>query len=299
MAARKSASQLDMNNLKIINLATATTAGDAVDKTLHDTDIASAKSRATHTGTQLAATISDFNTAVRTNSLDQLAVPAADLNLNSRRLTSVLDPASLQDAATKNYVDTQLAGVVSGQVLKGSVRVATTANITLATPGATIDGVTLNSGDVVLLTGQSTASANGPYVWTGASAALTRATNWDTSAEAVLGSYWIVREGTQADKFALLTNDTAITLGTTNLTFAFIGATAAWTGYTATSPAVAAGGTWTVTHNKGTKTLNWSVYRTASPYDDIQVYGVRTDTNTLTITPDIAMAAGEYTAVVL
>src|SRR5262245_22528705 len=43
--------------------------------------------RANHTGTQTASTISDFNTAVRTNRLDQMAAPTAALDLNGQRAT--------------------------------------------------------------------------------------------------------------------------------------------------------------------------------------------------------------------
>lgn len=45
--------------------------------------------RAQHTGTQLASTISDFNTAVRTNRLDQMAVPTALVNLNGQDLDNI------------------------------------------------------------------------------------------------------------------------------------------------------------------------------------------------------------------
>src|SRR5882762_13760 len=47
--------------------------------------------RANHTGTQLAATISDFNTAVRTSTLNQMTAPTADLSINAHKLTSVTD----------------------------------------------------------------------------------------------------------------------------------------------------------------------------------------------------------------
>jgi hypothetical protein len=85
------------------------------------------------------------------------------------------------------------------------------------------------------------------------------------------------------------------------LTFVFVapGGTVGPTGYTTTSPSTSGGGSWTVTHSLGTKGVMVQVYRTASPYDDVDVYFERTDTNTVTIKPDIALATGEYTVVVL
>lgn len=184
-------------------------------------------SRTNHVDTQTASTISDFNTAVRTSRLDQMAAPTADVSLASHKLTNVTDPSSAQDAATKNYVDTSLASVASGSVLKGAVRGAALTNINIASAPSTIDGITPTNGDIFLLTGQTTGSQNGPYVWTAAAAVMNRATNWDTSGEAVLGSYWIVEQGTNADTFAMMTNDTAITLGSTTPTFLFRGASGA------------------------------------------------------------------------
>lgn len=183
--------------------------------------------RANHSGTQLASTISDLAATVKAYRLDEFATSNTDLSLGSHKLINVGDPDSPQDAATKGYVDTELAGLASGQVLKGAVRVAATSNVSISSAPSAVDGVTLSSGDLVLLTAQSTGSQNGPYVFNGAGSAMTRATNWDSSGEAVLGSYWIVGEGTHADEFALLTNDTAITLGTTTPTFVFRGAAGA------------------------------------------------------------------------
>lgn len=54
-----------------------------------------------------------------------------------------------------------------------SVRVATQANLSIATPGAVIDGVTMTNGDLVLVRSQTTASENGLYVWSGEANALT------------------------------------------------------------------------------------------------------------------------------
>jgi hypothetical protein len=56
------------------------------------------------------------------------------------------------------------------------------ANVSLSAPGATVDGYSLTSGDILLLTGQTTSSQNGPWVWTGASTALTRPTEFPSAA---------------------------------------------------------------------------------------------------------------------
>jgi len=180
--------------------------------------------RANHTGTQLANTISNFDTTVWAYTLNQLAAPTADLSINTHKLTNVTDGSSASDAATKGQLDSAVAGLQTGMQMKGAVEVASSSNVVLATPGATIDGVTMSNPMTVLLAGQTVATQNGPYLWTGAAVPLVRATNWDTSAEAVLGSYWVVKQGTQADTFAVLTNDTAITLGTSSPAFVFRGA---------------------------------------------------------------------------
>ena len=59
------------------------------------------------TGAAPGGTTFDFNAAVRLNRLDQMAQPTAALDLNGQRITDLADPAALQDAATKRYVDQQ------------------------------------------------------------------------------------------------------------------------------------------------------------------------------------------------
>jgi hypothetical protein len=298
MTAGKALSDKDMNGRQVTNLGTPSNTTDAATKTYVDTISTSDRSRANHTGTQLASTISDFDTQVRTSRLDQMAAPTGSVGLNSQKLTSVLDPTSAQDGATKNYVDNSLAGVSGGLTIKGTVRAATSTNITIATPGTTIDGLTAANGDIFLLMGQSTGSQNGPYVFNGSATAMTRATNFSTTAQATLGSFWIVREGTNADTLAVLTNDTAITIGTTTPTFVIRGTSTPTTGYTTTNPTTSAGGTWLVTHNLATKFLVAQVARTASPYDFVDVRIERTTTNTLSIMPDVALTAGDYEVMV-
>lgn len=295
MASTVALSDKDQNGRKIVNLGVGSAATDAANTGQITTAYANAISRANHQGTQLAATISDFDTQVRSSRLDQIAQPTAAVSFNNQRQTNLADPTAAQDSATKNYVDNTIAGLTTGQVLKGTVRAAATTNVNTSAPGATIDGVTASNGDVFLLTAQTTASQNGPWQFNGAAVAMTRPANWDTSAEAVLGSYWIVREGSNADRFALLTNDTAVTLGTTALTFTFIYfGTPSVTGYTTQCPAIAAGGTWIVTHGLGSRFILAQVARVAAPYDIVDVRIERTSTTTVSVLPDVAMSSGEY-----
>jgi hypothetical protein len=94
---------LNLNSQKITSLAAPTAATDAATK-------AYSEARSNHTGTQLAATISDFDTQVRTSRLDQMAIPTAALNLNSQKITSLATPTAGTDAATKAYADGLLTG---------------------------------------------------------------------------------------------------------------------------------------------------------------------------------------------
>lgn len=179
--------------------------------------------RANHTGTQSASTISDFDTQVRTNRLDQLSAPTADVSFNSQRITNLANPTAATDAATKGYVD----AAVNGTDWKQSVRAATTANITLSGI-QTIDGITLAAGDRVLVKDQSTGSQNGIYV--AASGAWSRSTDADENAEVTAGLSVMVTEGTTyADTQWRLTTNDPIVVGTTTLVFSQIGAGTSYT----------------------------------------------------------------------
>ena len=107
-----------------LNLGGTITSADLVDGTIVATDIAdgtitAAKmvtdpyARANHTGTQLAATVSDFDTQVRTSRLDQMAAPTGSVSVNSQKVTSLATPTVDTDAATKLYVDTKVADLVN------------------------------------------------------------------------------------------------------------------------------------------------------------------------------------------
>ena len=163
----------------------------------------------------------DGNTISSTNTNGNIVLDpngTGVINVSSARITSLGTPTQTTDAATKAYVDAQLQGLD----VKNSVRVATTANGTLSSAfanGQTVDGISLATGDRILLKDQSTGSENGIYT-VNASGAPTRATDFDENSEVTGGTFFFVEEGTtNADNGFVMTNDGAVTVGTTALVF--------------------------------------------------------------------------------
>ena len=161
------------------------------------------------------------NTISTTNTNGNLVLDpngTGTVDVSGARISNLAAPTNVTDAATKAYVDAQLQGLE----VKNSVRVATTANGTLASAFAnnsTVDGVTLATNDRILLKNQSTGSENGIYT-VNASGAPTRAFDFDADSEVTGGTFFFVEEGTvNADNGFVLTNDGSITVGSTALTF--------------------------------------------------------------------------------
>jgi hypothetical protein len=109
------------------------------------------------------------------------------------KVVNLPTPSATGDAVPKSYVDS----LVEGLAWKDSCRVATQANLNLAAPGATVDGITMASGDRILVRAQSTTSENGIYVWNGAASAATRSLDASTFPE-LEQAVTTVEEGTSA-----------------------------------------------------------------------------------------------------
>jgi len=270
--------------------------------------------------------------ALLENKLHDFALATASVDHNNQKITNLADPTNAQDAANKRYVDAAVVGID----WKASVRAATTVAGTLATSfanGQVIDGVTLVTGDRILIKDQATGSENGIYT-VNATGAPTRGTDADTAAEITSSFAVFVEEGTaNADSGYTLTNNGTVTVGTTALVFTQftgLGQITAGAGLTKTANtldvgagtgitvnandvaidtavvvrkyAVAIGdGTSTsitVTHNLNTRDVTVGVYDAASTYDEVMCDIQHTTVNTVTLLFSVAPTSGQYRAVV-
>ena len=113
------------------------------------------------------------NTVVRTTGVQTVSgikTFASNVSLNGNRITNLaLVPVSSTDAVSKGYVDS----IKQGLDIKESVKVATTGNISdfadivagvSNNPPTTIDGISLNINDRVLVKNQTDATQNGIYI---------------------------------------------------------------------------------------------------------------------------------------
>lgn len=268
--------------------------------------------------------------------LDQMSAPAGNVTLNGQKITNLGTPTLGTDAVNLDYVQS----VLQGLAWKQQVRAATTAAGTLASSfanGSTIDGVSLVTGDRILIKNQSSGSENGIYV-VAASGAPARAADANTAAEVTQMAMFVMEGTANADTAWVNTTNGTIVLNTTALTFAQIGSTTAYTGgngitvvgtvialdapvtianggtgqTTAAAALAALGGVgkysvsvgdnstldYAVTHNLGTKDVQVEVYRVASPYDTVIADVERTSTSVVTVKFAVAPTTNQYRVVV-
>ena len=145
---------------------------------------------------------------------------ANNVSISGGTVTGLGSPSATSDAATKNYVDQAIAGLRTRIIAEA----ATTANIDLTADlqnGDTLDGVTLVTGDRVLVKDQTDATENGLYLVV-ASGTASRDPEHDTIAE-LSGGMVVINQGTANDnKIFLCTTDSDATIGVSNITYTVI-----------------------------------------------------------------------------
>lgn len=247
------------------------------------------------------------------------------------RITNLPDGTAPQHPATV----AQLSAAVEGLAWKDSVRVATNANVNLAAPGASVDGVAMVVGDRFLPMGQTAPAENGIYVWNGAAVPATRSLDANTAAE-LEQAVAPVEEGTFAGSQFRQTV-VNFTLGTSAVT---------WTNFASSSPpasettagiaelatqAETDAGTddarmvtplklktspwvtkrfqanvgdgsatqYTVTHNLNTRDVHVEVYRNSGNFDTVLCDVDRPSVNSVRLTFTSAPASNAFRAVVV
>ena len=161
------------------------------------------------------------STARTSLGLGTISTQAANsVAISGGTITGLGTPSSNSDAATKVYVDNLVAGLQTRAV----TRVATTGNVDLSADlqnGDTIDGITLATGNKVLVKSQTDATENGIYDVV-ASGTANRNSSYNT-VEELAGQLVIVQEGsTNADKFFLCTTDNSGTIGSVDIVFTVV-----------------------------------------------------------------------------
>jgi hypothetical protein len=241
------------------------------------------------------------------------------------------NPVASGDAANKAYVD----AAIEGLNWKDSVRVASTANVNLAAPGTTIDGIAMAVNDRFLAKDQTTVTANGIYIYNGAATPATRAPDANTWNE-LEGAVIVVEEGTANAGASYRQTQVNGVLDTNNIVF-----TAFLTGAAAASETLSGvaelatqaetdAGTddlrivtplklktsklfnksfaatmgdgsataFNLDHNLGTRDVVVEVFKNSGNYDSVIADVTRPTVNRVTITFATAPAASAYRAVI-
>lgn len=215
-------------------------------------------------------------------------------------------PTTGKHLVNKDYVDAAVSRKIKDAVMAVSAGNidgtydADAMTLTQTSPATfVIDGITLGLGDRVLLAGQTDATQNGIYTVTtagtdgGSAGVLTRASDFNDTAQIVLNVMVPVMQGTQnADTTWVLTNDTAVTLGTTALTFAKFkdsdGAGVFQTTFTGDGTAKS----FAVNHGLNTENVVTQIVDAATKEECIFNVTV-TSANVVTVKSDVALETGE------
>lgn len=254
-----------------------------------------------------------------------------DVDMGGNRILNLPAPAGPNEPVRQ----ADLNAAIEGLNWKDEVRVASTANVNIASPGATIDAVTMAANDRVLLKNQTAPAENGLYVWNGAAVPMTRTNDANTGAELV-SAIVVVAEGTAGGGTTWRQTAVNITLGTTPISFTAFGTAAP--AASESTPGIAEiatqaetdGGTddarivtpaklanyagrfrrfaqnvgdgsattFAVPHNFNTRDVVVQVFRNSGNYDTVECDVERTSVNNVQLTFAAAPAANAFRVVV-
>jgi hypothetical protein len=246
-------------------------------------------------------------------------------NLNFSQITAGVVPLN-QGGTGVNVAALNQAPLVE----KVPVVAVAVANINIASPGATIDGVGLSASQRILLTGQTAASQNGLWVWNSSGSALTRPLDFP-SGSTVHGFYGVEIEvlagGTSyAGSVWYISTTGVITIDTTSISIAQIPYNVNSGGISGTLPVVNGGTgsgsasgartnlgatgkyattigdgvttTYTITHNLGTTDVVAAVTLISGGVALLADWAAATS-NTITVTFGVAPASNTVRVVVV
>lgn len=178
-------------------------------RVIHDTKI-SFESPVYHFSSATASRVAMFDASSNLVGADTATYPS-------------LTEFSYVKGATSN-LQNQINNIIAGLSWKAGVRVQSGANVTIASPGATVDGVAMVAGDRVSLIAETSGADNGLYIWNGAAVPMTRSTDANTGT-LMLQATFSIEEGTYAEQIYTCSTNAPITIGVTALTFVKTSAT--------------------------------------------------------------------------
>ncbi len=207
-------------------------AGDATNSVLFEINNTIAKIRSDNSGFIGLQYNGDYTASFATRSLIDKGY--LDGRISSTAYT-VGGWSSTTIAPSRSAVASQFVAIEAQfniRTSKNAVRVATTANITLS-GNQTIDGISVLTGDRVLVKNQSSGADNGIYVCD--TSTWIRSVDSDASFEILGATIYVVAGTANGGKLFSNTNTTVPTLGSTSLTYAQLGNSGTVTSVTGTA----------------------------------------------------------------
>lgn len=207
--------------------------------------------RANHTGTQAASTISDLATVVQGYALNTFAVPAANVAMNSKKLTGLdTNPTTAGDSAEYSWVQAQIQASAAGLDVKASVRgLKTVASLAAAPSGLGVIDTTITplAGERFLVLDSSFTANVWNGIWIAGTGTWTRATDCDSANNYTSAAFAFIEEGTVygATQWKVTTTG-AFVIGTTSIAWVQFGGANAYTagnGITINGQSIAVGTT--------------------------------------------------------